>query len=147
MAAEKSFTKRIAQASDLDVAANDRLADSKALFAANRPAMAIATAIYSIEIRLKVLICKKLELPALPKAFEIHDLEALLVLSGLSSRLNEPNAASVKSNWDNILTLEVRLNDLRYTPDHNWSPHQASTFLRWLEAPSDGVLPWLLNQK
>ncbi len=147
MAGDKSFTKLGASVTDLDEVANDRLADAKALQAANRPASAIATAIYSIEIRLKVLICARLELPALPKAFEIHDLGALLVLSGLSLRMDDPAAAGVRANWDNIQSLAVDLNDLRYAPDQRWNAQQSATFLLWLEGHPDGVLPWLLKQK
>ena len=48
------------------------------LLAADRPATADRDwRFYAVEIRLKVLICRRLELTALPKAFEIHDLEAL----------------------------------------------------------------------
>lgn len=147
MAGDKAFTKFRARVADLEVAANDRLADSRALFAASRSASAIANAIYAIEIHLNVLICKNLELTSLPSAFEIHDLDALLVLSGLSRRLDNTSAAGVKFNWNNILNLAVNLNELRYSPDQRWSPQEAATFLHWLEDPSDGVLPWLLSQK
>ncbi len=147
MAGEKSFTKFGALVTDLQLAAEDRLADAKALNAANRPATAIATAIYAIEIQLKVLICHRLDLPALPKAFEIHDIDALLVLSGLSQRLYDPSAARVKVNWEEIRGLAANLNNLRYAPDRRWTPQQAATFLFRLEDPSDGVLSWLLRQQ
>jgi hypothetical protein len=60
--------------SDLQVAAADRLLDAEALLAAGRYAAAIAIGVYSLEIYLKVRICQTLNLPALPKLFEIHDL-------------------------------------------------------------------------
>ena len=52
--------------------------------------LAIAIAgIYASEIYLKVRACKKLDLDELPRAFELHDLDGLLVVSGLSRRLEQ----------------------------------------------------------
>ena len=56
----------------------------------------------------------------------------LLVLSGLSLRMDEPAAAGVRANWDNIQSLAVNPNDLRYAPDRRWNAQQAATFLLWL---------------
>ena len=112
--------------------------------------MAIANAIYSIEIRLKVLICNKTGVDwHFPSAFEIHDLEALLVLSGLSSANERAQVRpAVKINWDDILTLDGPNSTTCAIPRiSNWSPHQAATFLHWLEAPSDGVLAMALESE
>jgi hypothetical protein len=89
MAGKQEFTKPGATRSDLEVAWQDRLADAQALFDAGRHAWAIATALYALEIRLKVLICKRLDVPDLPKAFETHDLDSLLLLAGLSKRIEK----------------------------------------------------------
>src|SRR5262249_14357700 len=64
---DKSFTKLGGTLADLEVAWQDRLADAEALFAAGRNAGAIADAIYALEIRLKVAICKRLDVEQLPK--------------------------------------------------------------------------------
>ncbi len=148
-----AFTKLGANAADLQAASRHRLEDAKALDASGRAASAIAAGLYALEILLKALICKRLDLPALPKAFEIHDLEALLILSGLSQRLADPSASPVKFNWQEILVLANSLNEFRYLPEGSHqlpldarSPHDASTFLARLENPADGVLTWLLNQ-
>ena len=58
----------------------DRLAEGKALLAASYHAWAMATGLFALEIRLKVLICKRLKIDKLPRAFEIHDLDGLLLL-------------------------------------------------------------------
>jgi len=131
---------------DLDQASLDRMEDARVLLTGNRPAASIASGLYALEILLKVLICKRLDLLALPQAFEIHDLESLLVLTGLSRRLDDPSIAGVNQNWAGIVNLAERLNDLRYFPDKNWNIIQATQFLNWLEDPNDGVLTWLLNQ-
>ncbi|HEX8199069.1 MAG TPA: hypothetical protein VF590_01175 [Isosphaeraceae bacterium] len=138
---------------DLDAASRDRLADAKVLAAAGRPASAIAAGLYALEIRLKVLVCKRLDLPALRTAFQIHDLEGLLVLSGLERRIEDPSVSHVKVNWDAILTLAASLNELRYSPAGSprlpigaRRPRDAVTFLAWLEDPQDGALSWISSQ-
>jgi hypothetical protein len=72
-----------AMLADLQQAAADRLQDADALFAAGRYASAIAMGVYSLEIHLKVRVCQRINLSALPKMFEIRDLEGLLVVTGL----------------------------------------------------------------
>jgi hypothetical protein len=143
---EDSLKKLSATVSDLDQASLDRLEDSRVLIAAGRPASAIASGLYALEIRLKVLICHRLNLPRLPRAFEIHDLEALLLLSGLRAKLDDPSSVDVKLNWGEVVSASGRLNELRYSPDRVWTTSQAVTFLGWLEDPDNGVIPWLLNQ-
>jgi hypothetical protein len=69
MAGEANFTKLRALVADLEVAASDRLLDAEALLASGRFASAIAMGVYSLEIHLKARICRKLNLPALPKPF------------------------------------------------------------------------------
>jgi hypothetical protein len=72
-----SFSTTGTLSTDLQIAAQDRLFDAEALFSAGRFASTIAMGVYSLEIHLKVLICKRLNLSALPKPFETHDLEGL----------------------------------------------------------------------
>jgi hypothetical protein len=130
---------------DLQQAAADRLQDADALFAAGRYASAIAMGVYSLEIHLKVRICQKLNLTALPRAFEIHELPGLLVLTGLqAARLAAPNP--FQQNWQDIVLLAEDVNDLRYKPSAKWSQADAQTFLQKLRDPPDGVLPWLFAQ-
>jgi hypothetical protein len=66
-----------ANVADLQAAAADRLQDAELLHANGRFASAIAMGVYSLEIHLKARICVKLNLAALPRPFEIHDLEGL----------------------------------------------------------------------
>jgi hypothetical protein len=130
---------------DLQAAAADRLLDAEALLAAGRYAAAIAMGVYSLEIHLKVRICQKLNLHALPRLFEIHDLEGLLVMTGLlSSFSGAPHP--VQQNWVYIADESARINDLRYLPSANWSQADAQTLIQKLRDPPDGVLPWLLAQ-
>ena len=98
---------------DLQAAAADRLQDAECSFAAGRFASAIAMGVYSLEIHLKVLICKRLNLAALPKPFEIHELEGLLVLSGLQTGVRV-STATVRKNWDDVASQSLQINELRY---------------------------------
>src|SRR5262249_61398409 len=116
MADRQEDTRLGAALSDLNAAWQDRLADAQALLATGRHAWAIATALYALEIRLKVLICRKLDLQQLPRAFEIHDLDGLFLLVGLSGRLQRRRARGVKANWDSMTDLGGAINDLRYRP-------------------------------
>ena len=130
---------------DLQAAAADRPLDAEALLAAGRHSAAIAMGVYSLEIYLKVRICQSLNLPALPRIFEIHDLEGLMVMTGLHAARNAASHA-VQQNWEYIFDEAERINELRYSPSVNWSQSDAQTFLQKLRDPPDGVLAWLLAQ-
>lgn len=144
---DRMFTKLGGALVDLETAWQDRLADAEALFAAGRNGGAIATGLYALEIRLKVAICKRLDLEQLPKNFEIHELDGLLLLAGLSRRIDRKGARKVKANWDLIVRQSEELNKLRYTGDKNWTHAQAAAFLSQLKDPPNGVLPRLSVQR
>jgi hypothetical protein len=146
MAGEQKFTKLGATILDLEMAWQDRWTDAEALLTAGRFAGAIMDALYALEIRLKVLICKRLDLEALPKAFEIHDLDSLLLLAGLSRRLQRRSAVNVRNNWDHIMVRAQEINDIRYRPASNWSQRAAVLLFSQLRDLPDGVLPWLSKQ-
>jgi len=147
MADQAKFAKLGVLVADLQVAAADRLLDAEVLFASGRFASAIAMGVYSLEIHLKVRICQKLNLQALPKPFEIHELEGLLVLSGLQSA-RDSAPGSVRRNWQEVANEALRINDLRYHSlgTLNLNQIDAQAFLQQLRDPPDGVLPWLLAQ-
>jgi hypothetical protein len=111
MAATSKFSNFGARSGDLQVAAADRLLDAEARFAAGRFASAVAMGVYALEIQLKVLICKRLNLAALPKAFEIHELESLLVLSGLQA-VRDSAHKDVTFNWERIVSRSLQINEI-----------------------------------
>jgi len=145
MAGASRFSTSGALLVDLQAAAVDRLQDADVLFAQGRFASSIAMGVYSLEIYLKVLICKRLNLKALPTAFEIHDLDGLLVLCGLRAA-NDSASAAVRRNWTGISDSASKINDFRYLPASKWNQTLALAFLQQLRDPPDGVLPWLLAQ-
>jgi hypothetical protein len=130
---------------ELQVAAADRLQDAEALLVAGRFASSIAMGVYSLEIYLKVRICQALNLTALPRLFEIHELEGLLVMTGLQAARNAAPHPD-QQNWVDIAAEAARIHDLRYLPSATRSQSDAQTFLQKLRDPPDGVLPWLLAQ-
>ncbi|MGO9470472.1 MAG: hypothetical protein ACLQVF_40790 [Isosphaeraceae bacterium] len=145
MAGGLRFSTLGADVADLQAAAADRLLDAEALFAADRFGSAIAMGIYSLEIHLKVRICQTLNLAALPKPFEIHELESLLVLSGLQAARDTASQAVI-TNWEEIADQSIRINSLRYSGSINWTQIDAQEFLKRLRDPPDGVLSWLSAQ-
>ena len=147
MARDRDFTKLGANINELEIAWKDRLADAKSLITAGRNATAIALGIYSLEILLKTLICKKLDLSQLPTAFEIHEPDQLLVLAGLNRQMNQSRKKPIKQNWDAIVNASKKINDLRYSPDNKWTKEQVSELLDQLEDPINGVIPWHLMRR
>jgi hypothetical protein len=127
---------------NLEQAWRDRLIDAEALLQQGRTASAIAQAIYTVEIFLKVLICKKLNLDALPRPFEIHELRDLLLLAGLSKRIDEPALRKLKPIWDDIAEIAKEINDLRYQPSANWNKRLANTTVNRVK---NKVVPWLMT--
>ena len=146
MAAASKFATLGAPLTDLEATAVERLLDAEVLLASGRYPSAILMGLYSLEIHLKVRICRKLNLPALPRAFEIHEFDALLVLTGLQVSLHAAPRV-VQRNWEDLTDLALKLNELRYLSPTNWSQADAQTFLQKLRDPPDGVLPWLLAQR
>jgi hypothetical protein len=133
---------------ELALSWQDRMKDAEALHATGRNAVAIMLAIYSIEIYLKVRIYDKLDIQKLPMAFQIHELEDLLILCGLSNILNGTpmQGTKVKQNWDSVRDVSAKLTILRYERDSNWYANDAQAVLTQLNDPQDGVLTWLQKQ-
>ncbi len=146
--ADTKFSTLGASAADLTGAWQDRLADANALLAAGRHAAAISAGIYALEILLKTGICRVLNLSQMPRIFEIHDLDGLATSAGLRSNVDDPAFSGSKTgqNWARISDYSAKLNELRYTPDANWSKVDATDLLECLQDPNDGVIPWIQKQ-
>ncbi len=146
MAREK-LSKLGAKLSDLEEAATARLEDARAL-EGSRYATAIAMGLYALEISLKVAICRRLDVDALPVTFQIHDFQGLLIFSGLSRRIEDPENVGIKRNWDFIVGKynNHHTDSLRYSPGTQYLPKDARKVLDCLEDPSDGILTWLSAQ-
>lgn len=142
------FTKLGATRADLEAAGADRLREANEILDLNHFGTAMALGFYALEIHLKVRICDRLELTQLLAAFHTHDLDGLLVLTGLKYRMDSLGIHPVKLNW-NFLSSEWKsryINDLRYKSNSLWSRVQAEDVLRRIQDPTEGVIPWLSAQ-
>jgi hypothetical protein len=147
MGIERDFTKRGTTLIELDLAWKERWSDAIALRTSNRHSGAISAAIYALEIVLKVKVCQRLDLDHLPKAFEIHDLDGLLLICGLEKRIdNAANPLALKQNWDALREISRKLNvELRYSGGSQWSQENAVVTLEQING-TEGLIPWLLAQ-
>lgn len=95
---------------ELDAIAGARLADAKALLAAERFDGAAYLCGYAVEVRLKARICRVLSWPEFPatsgefgayRSFQTHELGVLLRLSGQEARIkaNHFELWNVASAW------------------------------------------------
>lgn len=120
-----------------------RLQDAKALIAAERYSAAIYLAGYAVECYLKVAICARLDWKALYPTFKIHDLDVLLLHTGLESSISI--TPTVEESFRQIVGLwkmEGRDN-VRYRDPDGLSKADAQDFLQWVENPTTGVVPWV----
>ena len=132
---------------DLERASKARLEDAETLFASGRYSSSITMGIYALEIRLKVVICRRLDLQELPKFFQTHNLEELLIASGLSQKiLHVKKPRNVSKNWDALVIRFSQLNDLRYKDDPKFDKIDAEALLAQLRGNPGGVLQWLEKQ-
>lgn len=146
----KEFSQFGAEAGHLEQASIDRFIDARVLLEAGRTASAIVMAIYALEIRLKVNVCKKLELDKLPLGFQIHSLTELLMLAGLKKRLERLDYLRVKPNWEFIASSygESVINDLRYGNHRPVERRHAADILNRIghPDPGEGLLKWVSMQ-
>jgi len=96
--------------SDLKKIATTRLREARVLYKAGFYDGAAYLTGYVVEISLKVVICKNLNIDTYPdegndkKFFRSHDFDRLLLLSGLSEKINAKNKTSTGlfANWSLI---------------------------------------------
>lgn len=96
---------------------------------------------HAIECQLKLNICQTLDLQELPETFKVHDLEALLLHSGVQSKLH--SNAGVETNFKSICGVWNSKVDVRYKSPATYGKEDAQLFLEWTEGTESGVIPWL----
>ncbi len=133
-----------ASLTDLEAAWKERDEEAHQLMVHGYHSTALSLRIYSLEIRIKTLICKQLRLSHLPKVCKTHDFKELVIFTGLWSELQDPANAAVRQNWDLLADFsKVRLNDQRYLPRGSFDPQELKKYNDALDDPQDGVLVWL----
>lgn len=140
-----------ARRGDLEKAWPERLEDSKILHEAGRYSSSIVLGFYALEILLKACVCRRLELQELHGKFQVHDLDFLLILTGLKKRLyDDPR---ILERWAKIRRYQDRINRLRYGQE-TARKKDSEAFHRSLQAVASdgwksstyGVIPWITRQ-
>jgi hypothetical protein len=112
--------------------------------AAAFPTMALALRLYSLEIRIKTIICKRLNLDLLPGHCKTHNLSELMIFTGLLAELNDPTKIVLRRNWDLLVKFSKdRLNSIRYLPASHLGAPELGGLLGAMDDPRDGVWTWL----
>jgi hypothetical protein len=129
---------------DLELAWQERQEEARELMTLGFDTTALSLRLYSLEIRIKVLICKQLKLSHLPKVCKTHDLSELIIFTGMWESLEDPSNAVVRQNWDLLVQFsKVRLNDQRYLPRATLDAKDLMKLSDALDNPQDGVIAWL----
>ena len=129
---------------DLEAAWLDREDEARVLAAAGHRAMAASLRCYALEVRIKAIICRHLNLDYLPRACKTHDLKELIIFTGLRPELYNPINARVLRSWDQLADFSAKyLNVLRYRPNLNYAVAEADLLDVALDDPQHGVLAWL----
>lgn len=119
----------------LDLLAQARLDDSKALLAAQRADGATYLCGYAIELTLKARICRQLNWAEFPdskkefesyQSFKTHDLDVLLRLSGQENQIKQAHF----TDWNNVSTWKP---EARYKMLGGVTPSQAADMVESTE--------------
>jgi len=113
------------------------------------------TAGYVVELVLKAKVCELLEVPnffhqnsnidsKVVRSFKTHDLEALLVLSGLSDKFHiaKGNNNVLARNWNTICEWSE---NRRYLPKGTFSAQNTLKFLKAIDDNQNGFKTWIEN--
>jgi hypothetical protein len=120
-----------------------RLKEAEALFGAGLHEGAMYLGGHAVVFGLKACICRLLGVEAYPDigrfrpAYVVHDLEHLLLLSGLDTSLH--SEVEVQANWTTVVG---------WTPERRYritgtSEGQTREFLDAIRDPTNGVLAWM----
>jgi HEPN domain-containing protein len=124
-----------------------RLKEAEALFAAGLYDGTVYLCGYVVEFALKARICKLLGVTEYPpsskvkSAYAVHDLDQLLLLSGLRSKLDPTNVDLFK-NWSESTPWTP---ERRYSPKGSFSRADALKVLNAVRDEPYGVLRWIMR--
>lgn len=118
-----------------------RLRDANVLYERERYGATVYLAGYAVECYLKAAICARLAWEALYPTFKIHDLDVLLLHTGLASEIAK--APDVEQSFRQIVgvwKMEGRDN-IRYMAPGSLTKNNAQDFLQWVQGARVGVVP------
>lgn len=128
----------------LEQLAEARMREAQALLRVGEYAGAVYLAGYALECYLKVAICARLDWESLLATFKTHDLERLLLFTGLEKRLKDD--VSVWLNFKRVVGLWSDGSgnpSVRYRHPEEILKSTAEEFLDWLTVVPEGLIPWL----
>ena len=129
---------------DLELAWRERQEEAEVLEREGHLSIALALHVYSLEIRLKTMVCRHLKLDLLPAACKTHDLSILIIFTGLWGELTRADHAAIRRNWDILVAYSKKsLNESRYLPRNSLGFSDYPTLMTALQEPNDGVIAWL----
>lgn len=128
--------------------ANTRMREAEHLQSGGHFAGAVYLAGYAVECLLKAAICQVLGWSELRSTFAVHDLEGLLLHSGLQRKIEEPANEAVFRNFKRIseVWIVVGKQSIRYTDPDSITAQGAEAFLDQVKNPETGVVTWLRTQ-
>jgi hypothetical protein len=139
----KNYTRMEVPKAQLMLIAEARMREFKTLKDAGHHLAAVYMAGYAVEALLKAAICRTLDTPGLPVIFHFHDLQALLLFTGLEARMQNEKP-SMFQNFKEFHAL-WRNGLLRYDDPSGpaYSPKTCETVEKWLNDPVEGIAVWL----
>ncbi|MFQ5492080.1 MAG: hypothetical protein ACE5GE_15290 [Phycisphaerae bacterium] len=135
--------KTIIERRVLDRLVQTRLRESRVLLKGRCYGGAVYMAGYAVECCLKVAICTALDWSHLRATFMSHDLELLLMHTGLEQRLTRET--EVRNSFAKIQGIWTMTGEkaIRYRSPGDFKAADARSFLRWVSHRDIGVVPWL----
>jgi len=124
-----------------------RLEEAETLFNAGLYDGAVYLCGYVIEMALKAIICKLLDIDEYPSTgklksiYAVHDFYQLLLLSGLKNKVNSAHPA-LHANWSLTIPWSP---EIRYQPRGTISKDQAEQILNAVRDKPNGVLRWIMK--
>lgn len=124
-----------------------RLQEAEALFTAGFFDGCVYLCGYVVELALKARICAHLGIEEYPgrerlrSAFMTHNLEDLLLLSGLFPVMI-PSLGKTFRNWSALVELDWTP-EIRYVPQGTFDRAAAESLLQAIRSEPDGLLTWL----
>ncbi len=130
----------------LEKLAKQRLREAHALFESEQYAGSVYLAGYAVECYLKAAICKALDWEEFRATFAVHDLEGLLLHSGLGRKI-ESNV-KVRDSFTRVKEVWIvhGKQSIRYKDPDLFTRKGAEDFLELIADEKRGVVPWVKEQ-
>jgi len=139
---KKSVVKR----GVLEKLGRSRLQEARSLLENKHYSASVYLAGYAVECFLKAAICKAIDSEKMPATFMSHDLDALLLYTGLKRSMQNE-----KKVYDNFLKIQgiwkiEGTPSLRYKDPSIYKERDAQSFLDLIDGDSHVVFTWLKKQ-